>query len=126
MIELKKEYLRFVFLSIVICTIIFALESYQATLKVRGDNSNYPNVEIGDSINAEVVSVRKIRSVGRVLFSDGRRKTFVFADNRNYDPSDLPSFLRKGDIVAKSGSNDSIVIHRMGQKYFFRLGRQLN
>lgn len=126
MIILKKEYLRFKFIIIVVCAIVFALMSYQATLKVRSEDRKYPNVGIADSINAEIESVRNIRSVARVLFVDGNRKTFVFAENKNYYPSDLPSFLRKGDIVTKNRGNDSIRISRMGKIYFFRLERQLN
>lgn len=123
---MQRRYLRFVFAVLVVCVVLFVAFSYRSYLVVKEKDMKYPGIGIGDSVNSKVVAVTQIRSISQVLFVNGQKCTIIFARNNAYEPPDLPSFLLRGDSVAKKKGNDTLNVIRNGKSFLFRLGKAIN
>ena len=71
------------------------------------------------AINDVVVATKNNRGIISVTTQSGIKSTFSNPVNHDYEPSSFFKFVKMGDQISKKANNDTILIKREKDTYFF-------
>ena len=112
-----KEYLPVIVLFIFILSTII-----NQTIKTW----NSEEVILSSTFKEKVINIYGIKGTSYILTTKRiNRLSIAKSYNFNYQPSDLNSFLKKGDIIYKNKCSDTLHILRDSVKYHFLIGAGL-
>jgi len=89
---------------------------------------NYEYMKINDTmrIKGKVLRVYEDKGFSFITLSDSLKIWFPHSRNFDYKISYLADFILVGDSIEKNPYNDTLIIYRGSNQYFFVLGKFIN
>jgi hypothetical protein len=110
----------------ILCVLIFMVVVTWMTISNEQTNRLYPRIVIDDGIRDKIAFIKIEKGNARVSFEGRIKRTIYFARNCQYEPSDLPFFIKSGDSLRKQAGSDTIRILRNDDVFLFINGDDIN
>ncbi len=116
---------------IIVCIIIIALFlffflSTKFLSITQKENYEYHWVAKNEHIYSKVLRVYQDKGVTFVTLSDSLKICLPYSENYRYKSRYLSFFIEIGDLLEKKPNNDTLIIYRESDQYFFVLGKFIN
>jgi hypothetical protein len=116
---------------LIVCIIIIALFlffflSTKFLSITQKENYEYRWVAKNEHIYSNVLKVYQDKGITFVTLSDSLKICLPYSENHGYKNPYLNFFIETGDLLEKKPNNDTLIIYRESNKYFFVLAKFLN
>ncbi|HQQ82871.1 MAG TPA: hypothetical protein PK059_06750 [Cyclobacteriaceae bacterium] len=108
-----------------VCGVVGVTIVVWKTYEAKSEDTAFPELSMSEQIDDEISFVKPVRSVVRIRFKSGVKRTISFARNNSIHPADIYEFLQRNDQLYKPINNDTIRILRDGNTTIFVLGKEI-
>jgi hypothetical protein len=111
---------------LIIALFLFFLLSTKFLSITQIENYEYRWVDKYEHIYGKVLKVYQDKGVTFVTLSDSLKICLPYSENKDYKSPYLNYFIEIGDLLEKKPNNDTLIICRESNQYFFVLGKFIN
>ncbi len=100
--------------------IIVSFISFIVITQMDKDNHKYSKITKETLISSVIIDIKRTRGSTGLTLSDNKFYGLIWAENFNYNPSNIEDFVKVGDSLSKLNNTDMIYVYRDSIEYEFQ------